>query len=123
MAADSPDLESQVFVKTGLYSAVAAHLVKRGDELTLTAAETEVFRAPLSQVGVEFPRRWFGGGMRLAVGGQVYTVGFAPPAKVEGAVEDPDLLSGDIVIQQRKRWNATRQSSRRWRTALLGRPR
>ena len=33
---------------------------------------------------MEFPRHWFGGGMRVRVDGRRYDLSFSPPAKVAG---------------------------------------
>lgn len=111
-----------VYLKTGFFSAVRAVLARSGDELILATANREVFRVPLTFVEkVEFPWWWFGGGMRVTVGGMCHTLSFSAPRTVEG--EDSDWLrhvgGGLYGSEQALRQAASaRRSSKEWKAAL-----
>ncbi len=111
-----------VYLKTGTTSAVRAILARTEGELVLVAQDEEHFRVPLSAVEkVEFPWWWFGGGMRVTAAGTRYTLGFSPPATVEGEGTDwlRNLGGGSSGYERLfQQAGSARQSSKEWKAAL-----
>ena len=111
-APEGSDLTGLVYIKTGRMSGVAALLTKSGDQLVLATEEGERFRVPVGEAKVEFPW-WYGnGGMRITVAGTRYTLGFSPPARVEGeglrlpGEYDEQLAQGLVAWRTGRQWKA-----------------
>lgn len=93
-------------------------LVRTEEELVLWAGGEERFRVPLSEVErVEFPWWFGGGGMRVVVAGERYTLGFTPPAKTQGEVP---RAFGDEELRSHLRKMKSPVASLRLGAAALG---
>jgi hypothetical protein len=82
-----------------------------------------VFRAPVEEVRVRFPKLYFGTGIKLTVGGKAYRLWFVPLRSMRGETTS----DGETVAAGNKFFlddvGPARAAVRKWRAALLPRHR
>lgn len=87
---EQPSLCTKVWQLQGLFGTRPGMLALGEGRLAFVTEEGCLFEAPLAEVsGVKFPWYYFGGGMKLTVGGARYRLSFVRP---NGAQDIPDQL-------------------------------
>ena len=101
-------MRSPAWLLYGMTRSVAGELVMTQERVAFEKSDgSRVFDAPLGDItAVKFPWYYFGGGMKLRIGTNVYRVSFARPGNLPDDVEQ----AGDI--------GSARRSGAEWKTAL-----
>jgi hypothetical protein len=111
----------------GLFRSEAGWLDLRDDRLRYATPAGIVFSMPLAEVArLTFPWYYFGGGLKLTVGGEEYRFSFVEPngaqypeARALAAEGDPASLA--FVADKAKDIGVGRDVGREWRRLLEGR--
>ena len=115
---------TQAWLLVGLTRSVPGVLEFAGGRFAFTTDAGRVFAAPASEVrDVRFPWYYFGGGVKLTVGGEAYRLSFVRPngasdasAQLLARVGNPLALL--TVGQKIKDIGAGRQAGKAWRAVL-----
>jgi hypothetical protein len=118
----STPFASAAWLLRGLTGSAAGWLAFDGKRLGLSSGDTIVFEVPLEAIErLVFPWYYFGGGMKIRVGGTPYRLSFVRPNGAEVAMGRAAPAAGVFVaIAKVQDMASGRAAGRRWRQILRG---